>query len=147
MFGLVLTVVSGCGGGDNLPREAVSGSVTLDGVALPAGTITLMPTDPAGAGTAVAAEIRKGTFEVPREKGPAPGSYRVLISAPVAAEAPRPPADSKTFDATSGTGAEDMPSEPVMRESIPPRYNSETTLKADITAGIENRLEYKLVSR
>src|SRR4051794_10320669 len=38
--------LGGCGGTDGLPRQAVSGTVTVDGKPLKAGLITFMPSGP-----------------------------------------------------------------------------------------------------
>src|SRR4051794_26204863 len=58
--------VSGCGrGGDHLPREPITGTVSLDGTPLADGNITFMPVD-AAKGTEVGAVIAQGAFSVPR---------------------------------------------------------------------------------
>ena len=46
LVGILALGSSGCGGGrsDDLPREAVSGSVNLEGQPLPKGTIQFAPT-------------------------------------------------------------------------------------------------------
>src|SRR5689334_14633291 len=60
---------TGCDGpGDGLPRQAVSGSVTLKGQPLPQGTIQFLPaTDKQP--TAGAVEIKDGKYSLPKEQG------------------------------------------------------------------------------
>ena len=64
----VALAAAGCGGGDGIPREPVSGKVMLDGSALDNGLITFTPEDiskPA-AGTA----IKDGSYSLGRSDGP-----------------------------------------------------------------------------
>src|SRR4051794_22210111 len=70
-------VGGGCGGaaGDNLPRQAVSGTVTLDGAPVSHGFIQFRPTTE-GPTTEVGGEIKDGKYEIAREQGPVPGGYR-----------------------------------------------------------------------
>src|SRR4051794_19054940 len=69
--------ISGCGAaGDELSRQPVSGTITLDGKPLPDGSITLVPV---GDGPAAGATIAAGAFAIPRADGPVPGTYRVEI--------------------------------------------------------------------
>jgi len=129
--------ISGCGGGDNLPRERIAGTVTLDGTPLADGNISFMPVDPATTSTDVGAIIARGAFDVPRDKGPVPGKYRVSISsteetaAKAGKQAPQP-----------GDG-----DAPLIRERIPAKYNSQTTLTAEVTKGGKNAFEFLLSSK
>jgi hypothetical protein len=63
---------------DGLPRQAVSGAVTLDGRLLPRGTIQFSPSS--GASMASLIAIKDGRYSVAREQGLVPGPYKVLIS-------------------------------------------------------------------
>src|SRR5438128_1674635 len=72
----------GCGSDDGLPRQAVTGSVSLGGKPLASGTINFMPADPTGEVTPVAAIISDGVYSISRADGPIPGAYRVSISSP-----------------------------------------------------------------
>ena len=73
ILGCVL-VVSGCdASSDNLPREAVSGSVTLEGQPLAKGTIQFAPTSEK-APTSATAGIVDGKYSIP-----APGRGRQLV--------------------------------------------------------------------
>jgi hypothetical protein len=128
---------SGCGGGgDNLPREPVSGKVTLDGAPLASGDITFMPIDAASTSTAVAAKVLNGAYEVRRSDGPVPGPYRVTISS-VEEQAPADAAKAKPGDGDA----------PIMKERVPAAYNAKTTLKADVEKGGKNEFDFPLTSK
>lgn len=75
---LFLCGVSGCGGGDSLPRSAVSGKVTLDGNQLQAGRIRFVPIqDTPGQITSI--EIKDGEFSASDAYGPTVGTHRIEI--------------------------------------------------------------------
>ena len=78
---LALAAAAGCAAPeDNLPRQAVSGKVTLDGKPLESGMISFAPSGDGGAGpVSVGAVIREGSYAIARAEGPVPGSYRVSI--------------------------------------------------------------------
>src|SRR5262249_36161251 len=64
---------------DNVPREAVSGSVSIDGNPLKSGAITFVPNGPdipSQGGTPVV----DGKYSIPRAQGLVPGKYKVVIS-------------------------------------------------------------------
>ncbi len=125
----------GCAGSDGLPREAVSGTVTLDGQPLPDGAIQMIPVDKKD-GIAAGAIIKDGKYEIEREKGLVPGQYRVVINsgqAPAAAPADGPPGP---------VVASDTP-----KELIPSQYNLESTLTADVKAGTPNSFPFDLKSK
>src|SRR5262245_56431833 len=73
--------VSGCGSGDELPRQEVTGTVTLNGKPLESGSIQFQPEEAAGQGVAVSggALISNGQYRIKRAEGLTPGSYKVLI--------------------------------------------------------------------
>lgn len=107
-FGLfALAFVAGCSGSDS--GIAASGKVTLDGAPLPTGTITFRPSA-GGTGRAAGGPITDGKFALPVE----PGDYDVLVQA-----------SKPSGQEVKGMGA-------TMVESIPKKYNSETTLKAKV---------------
>jgi len=130
--------IAGCGGGgDELPRERILGSVALDGTPLASGNVTFMPEEPAGAGTSAGAVIDGGGFSIPREHGLVPGVYRVSISsteevAPKAGQGPALPGDGDA---------------PLIRERIPARYNAQTTLKATVEKGGKNVFDFAISSK
>jgi hypothetical protein len=106
--------------------------VTLDGRPLDHGTIQFLPSASQGS-TAAEAEIRDGAYSVPRARGLATGKYRVIISSAPAGAAP--PAPVGTLPGASGPPAKDL---------IPPRYNAESTLTAEVQEEGPNEFSYAL---
>jgi hypothetical protein len=126
--------VAGCGGGDQVPREAVSGSVTLDGQPLPDGQITFVPET---GQNAAAATIGNGSYSIKRSEGPSPGAHRVMVTRQI-------PTGKKVPSDPEVPGSELVDQR---RESIPPRFNQKTELKADVQKGGANRFDYALTSQ
>jgi len=117
LIALVAALVPGCGPGD--PRLGVSGTVTFKGQPLDQGRIEFHP--PGNNGTMSGAVIQKGRYEIPREKGLAPANYEVRIY---------------SYDEKAGTAGA-IPGEPGLgfKERIAKKYNSASTLKADVKSG------------
>ncbi len=141
--------LAGCGtqaDTDDLPRQAVSGTVNFDGRPLDHGRIVFQPasTDarpPAGG------DIKDGRFAIPRDQGPTPGEYRVMISS----TGPAPPGT----DAPPGTEEVRAPAPPrgasravrsprAAPELIPQEYNAKTKLTAKVEAGKPHIFEFTL---
>jgi hypothetical protein len=76
---LLATIASGCGPGNPLGRKAVSGTVTLNGAPLAAGSIMFEPQGSQGA--LGGAPITDGKFTIATQGGLPPGTYIVRISA------------------------------------------------------------------
>jgi hypothetical protein len=130
---LLFAIVTGCGSGDGLKRQAISGTVTLDGEAIARGAILFEPaTDESG--TAVGATIRQGSFTIARQDGPVPGEYLVRIYASSGVQAP--PGKGQT---------ERTPR--AMVERLPPRYNTRTELTASVRDRSPNRYNFALDSQ
>src|SRR5690349_8575855 len=73
--------LAGCGGaGDDLPREPISGTVSFDGQPLKSGSIQFQPVQ-TKEGISTGGMIDDGRFTVPRNEGPVPGNYKVMIFA------------------------------------------------------------------
>ena len=130
---LFLLFLPACGGDGD--RAAVTGTVTLDGEPLEAGTIVFEPIE----GTqspAAGAPITKGAFEIARAGGPMAGTYRVKINAPrktgkkIVAGSPAPP----------GTLVDEVV------EAVPARYNSASEERAEIRSGT-NKVKFDLQSK
>jgi hypothetical protein len=136
-----LGLVAGCSAaGDGLPREAVSGTVTLDGHMLANGSISFMPpggTQGGGTATGGGTTIENGKFSIPRESGLVPGSYNVAINA-----AEHHQGTDQTKPAQAGAGGK-----AAAKELIPAKYNSSTELKIEIKKGGGNDLTFKLESK
>jgi hypothetical protein len=117
LMALVAALVPGCGPGD--PRLAVSGSVTFKGQPLDQGRIEFHP--PQNNGTMSGAVIQNGRYEIPRDKGLNPATYEVRIY---------------SYDQKAGTAGA-IPGEAGLgfKERIAKKYNSASTLKADVKRG------------
>jgi hypothetical protein len=120
-------------GGDGLPRESVSGKVTLDGRPLDRGEITFVPTG--GDGPPVGGEIQDGTYAIRRADGPVPGPHRVAIfsAKPTGKKIPDEADPSILYDERA--------------ETIPDRYNARSDLAAEVKAGGGNTFDFELTGR
>lgn len=125
----------GCGSGDGLPRQRVSGSVTLDGKPLESGSITFDPEDP-GRANAVSgfAMIRGGSYAIAAAAGLTPGQYRVSIVSTGGEAAP----------ATEAPGA---PPRKVAEGLVPAKYNTHSSLKAEVKPDGTGPVDFALTSK
>jgi hypothetical protein len=128
---------SGCGEGDELPREAVSGTVTLDGKPFEKGTIQFTPAATSTQGAAVqgGAMIEAGKYSISRDRGLVPGTYQVAIFSGGTGK----PAIGPNGPVTGGPAP--------AREQIPPKYNAQSTLKAEVKKGGPNNFPFELTSQ
>jgi hypothetical protein len=134
----ILVAFAGCGAAsDGLPRQPISGTVSLDGQPLATGVITFTPA--ADQATQSGGIITGGTFAVPRAQGPVPGKYAVSISS-ASAQASVPPDEAKT-----GMPGHVAPSRG--RDPIPDKYNARTTLTADVKEGGGNQFQFDLKTK
>jgi hypothetical protein len=136
-FTLLTLVVAGCGeGSDGLPREAVSGTVTLDGQPLAAGSIQMIPINPM-AGQPGGAVIKDGKYSIDRAQGLVPGQYNVVIS---------------SSEATGSAAPASGPPGPVVaseqpKNLIPPEYNTRSALLLEVKTGSPNTFPFELKSK
>jgi hypothetical protein len=109
----LLLVILGCNG-DGTRKANIRGKVTLDGEAVPSGAVNFEPTD--GKTPTAGAVIKDGEYraEVPL------GSMRVRILSP------------KVVGQRSAFNAPNSPKQDIVKERIPPQYNTETTLTVEI---------------
>ena len=135
-FFLVLGLSApGCSGGDELPREAVTGAVTLDGQPLADGAISFIPVGgPTGPTVGGGSAITNGQFSIDREHGLVPGTYNVSINSRVQAGTNKLPGLPKSK-------AESQ------KDIIPANYNSKTTLTAGVKKGGSNAFTFDLQSK
>ena len=112
-------VLPGCGGEPK--TYPVSGTVTWNGEPLPAGDVYFRPADPGG-GTE-AGKVVAGRFRFRAR----PGKKRVEIRASRLVPGRKTPMGS-----------------PLRLEYIPPRYNDQSTLSAEVSPGGGNEYEFKL---
>lgn len=115
--------------GNGIAREAVSGTVAMEGKPLDSASIVFVRADP-GAPEVSAGLIHNGRFSIPRASGPAAGAHKVRISH-VAVGQPNP-------DASPGAPSK------ISLETLPEKYNSATILITEIRAGQPNELEFRL---
>lgn len=126
----VAALAAGCGGrADGIPREPVSGTVSLDGQPLESGSITFLPE---GSGPSAGGPIQGGSFTLPRADGPAPGPHRVEVMAirPTGRKVPNPDDPGQMIEETYN--------------AVPPRYNLRSELTAEVKAGAENKFDFTL---
>lgn len=126
--------IGGCGGGDGLDRQAVTGTVTLDGQPLETGLITFDPAS-ATSETSTATEIVNGSYSFSTQTGPVPGEYRVVINSS-GGEVFEPPAGEAPGDSFL----------PVPEEKVPQKYNTQTTLTATVVSGSNESINFELTS-
>jgi hypothetical protein len=130
----VVAMAAGCGEGprDDLPREPVSGRVTLDGTPVTSGTIQFIPDGHGDRPTSAAsAEIVAGNYSIARAGGPVPGPYKVIISG---SQVPGVAAPAEPPGSTS----------PLAPELIPAEYNAKTKLTVEVKAGGPNAFPFDL---
>ena len=120
---VTIGVLSGCSGSD---RQAVSGTVTLDGQMITNGAISFRPTAGTNAPSAGGA-IQDGHFSIAKSEGLLPGQYTVAIQA---------------FWKT-GRVIND-PQMGKVDEILPARFREEGILKATVSADSKNNFEYSL---
>jgi hypothetical protein len=128
----LLTVLAGCGSTDELNRQAISGTVNLDGRPLESGAILFEP-GTSQLETAVGSLIRRGRFAIARDQGAVSGEYLVRIYA--SSKEQSPPAKGHT----------DSQRRPMV-ERIPTRYNALSELRATVVAQGANDFHFQLHS-
>jgi len=130
-------VGGGGGGGDSLPREAVSGGVSIDGKPLAKGLITFLPAD-AETATQGGGPILDGKYTIPRDQGLVPGKYKVVVSSPE--NKPEKFPDQGFNNNAPGM----LPIPP--KEVVPSQYNTDSLLTAEVKAGAKNMFDFNLTS-
>ena len=114
-----------CGCSQDPKLFPVSGTVTFDGAPMPDGDILFIPVDPAlgpEPGT-----IKDGKYTVKAREG----KKRVEIRA------------SKILPG----GAKGAGGEPVPEDYLPQKYNSESTLTAEVKSSGENKVDFPLTGK
>ncbi|WDI41051.1 hypothetical protein [Bremerella sp. P1] len=114
-----------------ISRQAISGTVVLDGQPLKEGSILLTPITPKG--MTAGCKIEDGRYELNGDTGPTPGEYRVEISAWKSSDKPQ-------LDEATGQMVADVVS------IIPARYNSKSELTAKIESGATGSIDFDLKS-
>lgn len=131
----LISQLLGCGG-DGLPRQAVSGSISLNGKPLKSGVVNFVPQSldmPTQSGAAVI----DGKYVISRATGLVTGKYKVVISSGEGS------AEKKVDKVSDLPGMAPIPA----KEAIPPEYNNNSTLEANVTEGGSNVFEFNLATK
>jgi hypothetical protein len=129
VLALALAAFVGCSDGPQ--RIPVKGTVSLDGKPLATGALLMTPLKK---GPVAGCDIKDGRFEMPTERGPGPGEYRVEITA-------YRPTGKKVYDSDLNASTETL--EPI----VPARYNTASELTATVSAETENEFKFDLKSK
>jgi len=116
-FALCLVLLVGCGKSSS---PTVRGKVTLDGEAVTSGNISFFSQEVKG--PKAAAAIEQGAYAISPQDKLLPGKYRVEISW-------SKPTGKKVPSADPGIMTDET------REAVPAKYNTASTLTAEITVG------------
>lgn len=130
---------AGCGEGpaDGLDRKSVSGKVTLDGQPLAKGAIAFDPADGSPGATPAGGVIVDGYYSIDSVSGPTPGKYRVSI---------RSAAEGAVLSPGMAPGAPPKAKKGAA-DAIPPKYNLNSELTAQIDASGSNTADFALTSK
>lgn len=126
VLGCSLLLLAGCSTG----QVPIKGTVTFAGAPIEEGSISFFP-EPGTESRKASAAILNGAYEIPPERGPLPGKFKIEISWVKRTGKKVPSADPG------------MPDIDERIEAIPARYNSASTLMRDITPGM-NQLDFPL---
>jgi hypothetical protein len=128
---VAVALLLGCGGAeDELPREAIFGTVKFNGEPLKEGRIQFQGSAPGGAG------IADGDYSIPKAEGLVPGKYQVLIFGAAAHAQPAP--------ATAGMPGDTPPPKKGAREPIAEKYNTKSTLTAEVRKDGPNKFDFEV---
>lgn len=128
----LLLFCAGCKRGAGVQRAAVGGDVTLDGVSVVEGSIAFYPCGETN-GPVAGGVIQAGHYYLKGHQGPAVGANRVEVSS------------RKKTGRTLPTGEVGVRIDEEM-ESIPERYNTNSTLVVEIKPG-KNLFSCELTSK
>lgn len=153
---LVLIFPGLCGCGDNdTGRVSVGGLVTLDGTPIAEGTITFAPVN---GGPVAAAAITGGEYFLSAVDGPGPGKNTVKVVAfreaansssgnktqPVSDEVD--PIEAPKDNMLESVGSESGTYQDAMEQFVPERYNTKSTLSAELAETRNPSIDFQLTS-
>ncbi|MBP3957148.1 hypothetical protein J8F10_17935 [Gemmata sp. G18] len=135
ILGAVLLVTAGlCGCGDATPKRGpIRGTVTVDGEPLAAGKVRFFALT---GGISAEGDIQDGRYEIPVERGPTSGKYRVEIVT-------EKKTGRKVPDRDAGPG--EMKDEIV--NVIPPKFNRDSTMQIDYDSGAGTPHDFSLKTK
>jgi hypothetical protein len=127
--GLALGALTGCA--DPLNRQVITGEVNFKGQPVEDGIINFAPLD--GQGTGDGAQITKGKYRIPKEKGLSPGKYKVTIY-------------GGNGKSGAGDASPDSPNAGQRQslERIPPKYNEKSDIIKEVTKGGSNKFDFDI---
>jgi hypothetical protein len=131
---VAMAIISSGGCGDGSKRGAVEGGVKLDGKPVENGSILFTPIQETR-GAVAGGEIHNGRYRLSAKTGPAVGWNRVEIHAMLKT--------GKMVPKAFGAPGEMVPEQ---FEAVPPKFNSESTLKYEIKSG-DNAADFEVSSR
>jgi hypothetical protein len=129
-LGCAVLLLAGCES-DPLGRQPISGTVEFQGKPLDQGRIQFVPASKGA--TESGATIENGKFQIPRELGLAPGTYKVSIFS----------YDQKGPKVVS-TEVPGDPGNTQFKERIPKKYNAESSLTVEVKKDGSNVFDLKL---
>lgn len=141
VLSLVGIVATGCGGAEGVGRQAVSGTVLMDGKPLDKGAINFQPHEGGKHLVGSGGVIENGNYSIPAAQGLTPGKYMVSISAPEVSGPSGPVAGQSAEDAMKAVATAGAP-----KERLPKKYNAATELMADVTQSGPNKFDFKVDS-
>ena len=124
-------LAGGCGSG----HVPLTGDVSYDGTPIDDGTITFVPTSGGGGSDAgkVSCHIENGKYKFEKDRGPLPGKYKVEVTWMQKAGQKKGPLDPDIVIPGDRT------------QVLPAKFNTQTTLTADVTSG-SPKLDFALKS-
>jgi hypothetical protein len=135
---ILLSFMVGCGGASS-QRAVVNGSVKFDGQPVETGMIALLPIE-GTVGPSSGAEIKKGQYNIPKDRGPIPGKYRIEITATRSAGTIEVKGVEGATGGLSGSGTVNQ-----IEMFIPDIYNTKSTLVEELKPG-SNQKNFELKS-
>ena len=121
---------------DDLPRQPISGFVTLDGQPLSSGVMSFFPNLLKNPDYPVigGAMIERGYFSIPRREGLVLGSYNVAINS------------GELHNRYRKTRKEPGNDQAIEKERIPAKYNANTQLAIEIKDAAIKEITFRLTS-
>lgn len=134
----VVALICGCGGGDEteLPRAAVSGTVTLDGQPLKEGVVRFVPIE-GTSGPKTSAVVSNGRFQSDEWTGPVVGRHRIEIES----------TDDGGYAMDDEQAIQKLKQSGIRRIAVvrvPAIYNTHSRLTETVTADGPNEFQFEL---
>ena len=122
----LLAMLAGCGN-SGPQRVPVAGKVMVGGKPLAGGRILFIPVEP-NHGPTASAGIKNGEYRIPKAEGPVAGQNRVEVEADL----------NLGFAIDDEAAYAKRQGRPLPPNPIPPQYNRDSTLVAEVKAGQDN---------